>query len=94
MNLLTEEQIEEQLRTLATEWHLTHENKLRRAYAFKNFPTAVEFIKALTKITEALDHHPNIQVDYNIVTLHLWTHRVSGLTTKDFELAQKIDGLT
>ncbi len=44
-------------------------------------------------VSEALDHHPEIRVSYGKVVIATWTHSVSGLSKKDFELAKKIDAL-
>jgi 4a-hydroxytetrahydrobiopterin dehydratase len=39
-------------------------------------------------------HHPDITINYNLVTLSLSTHSEGGVTEKDFQLAKEIDGLT
>ena len=36
---------------------------------------------------ERVDHHPDILVRYNKVTLTLSTHDAGGITAKDFDLA-------
>ncbi len=40
-----------------------------------------------------MDHHPDIDIRWNTVTLVLSTHSAGGLTAKDFELATIISGL-
>jgi 4a-hydroxytetrahydrobiopterin dehydratase len=39
-----------------------------------------------------MQHHPDIMIRYNKVTLTLTTHDAGGLTEKDFELARATDG--
>jgi len=47
----------------------------------------------VAEIAEEEDHHPDIQIRYNKVTLTLSTHHESGLTSRDFEVAERIDNL-
>ena len=41
---------------------------------------------------ETANHHPDIDIRYDKVTLTLSTHDAGGLTEKDVELAARIDG--
>jgi len=43
------------------------------------------------ELAEQSDHHPDITLNYNKVSLSLSTHSAGGLTVKDFELAGHID---
>ncbi len=40
-----------------------------------------------------MDHHPDIDIRWNTVTLVLSTHSAGGLTAKDFKLASRISQL-
>jgi 4a-hydroxytetrahydrobiopterin dehydratase len=40
-----------------------------------------------------MDHHPDIDIRWNKVTLVLSTHSAGGLTAADFDLAGKITQL-
>ena len=86
---LTSESIEERIATL-TDWTLTGES-IRRTYALPGFRAALAFVQLVGELAEARDHHPDIDIRYNKVTLTLSTHSVGGLTEKDFELAGMID---
>ncbi len=44
-------------------------------------------------LAEAADHHPDIDLRWDTVTLRLVTHSDGGITTKDVELATAIDRL-
>ncbi len=57
---------------------------------FKGFVEAVAFVNALVAPAEAAGHHPDLQISYNRVTIHLTTHDAGGLTSKDFDLAEII----
>ena len=52
---------------------------------------ADEIAKAYRKL--ARQHHPDILVRWNKVTLSLSTHDAGGITTKDFDLAAEADGI-
>ena len=66
---------------------------ITRTFAFKGFPESVVFVTRLVAPAEALDHHPDVDVRFNKVTVTLSTHSVGGLTELDFDLAGKIDEL-
>jgi 4a-hydroxytetrahydrobiopterin dehydratase len=59
-------------------------NAIRKQFAFKDFPSAVDFVSRLVPGAEAADHHPDILINYRKVTLTYTTHSEGGLTEKDF----------
>jgi 4a-hydroxytetrahydrobiopterin dehydratase len=64
---------------------------ISRTYQFKDFVAAMDFVNKVAKVAEAANHHPDIDIRWNKVTLVLATHSEGGLTQKDFELAKQID---
>ena len=64
---------------------------LRRTYKFETFPAAIAFVNRVAEAAEALDHHPDITIEYTKVTLRVTTHDAGGLTASDFKLATRID---
>ena len=40
-----------------------------------------------------MNHHPDLSISWNKVTVSLSTHSEGGITENDFELATKIDSL-
>jgi len=89
MEKLTEPQIDAQL-TSHPEWSEMG-GALQRTYQFPDFAAAVRFVNAVAEAAEAADHHPDILIRYNKVTLTLSTHDAGGITQKDFDLAGRID---
>ena len=89
MGLLSESQIQECLRTLAG-WQLKG-NEITKTYAHKDFIDSISFITRVAILAEKANHHPDILIQYNKVTLTLSTHSEGGLTENDFNLAKKID---
>jgi 4a-hydroxytetrahydrobiopterin dehydratase len=44
-------------------------------------------------MAEEMNHHPDLQVSWDTVTVSLTTHSEGGLTAGDFELASRIDSV-
>jgi 4a-hydroxytetrahydrobiopterin dehydratase len=66
---------------------------IRRTYEFADFRAAVAFVDRVADLAESLDHHPDIDIRYDRVTLTLSTHSAGGLTGLDFQFAAAADGL-
>ena len=58
-----------------------------------DFVEAVRFVDALVPVAEEANHHPDVAISWNKVTLRLSTHSVGGLTQRDLDLAARIDHL-
>ena len=67
--------------------------EITRTCKFKDFAEAMKFVNQVARAAEKANHHPDIDIRWNTVTLVLATHSEGGLTQKDFDLAKKIDGL-
>lgn len=65
---------------------------IQRSLEFDGFEEAIAFINRIAEHAERADHHPEIFNVYNGVDLTLTTHDADGLTYKDFDLAEKING--
>ncbi|HYE62668.1 MAG TPA: 4a-hydroxytetrahydrobiopterin dehydratase [Phycisphaerales bacterium] len=90
MDKLTDGQITEALKQ-TPEWALVGE-AIQRTYQFKDFKASIRFVTAVADAAEDDQHHPDILIRYNRVTLTLATHDAGGITEKDFALAKKADG--
>lgn len=66
---------------------------IQRTYDFEDFVGSMKFVQRVADAAEARQHHPDILIRYNKVTLTLSTHDAGGITDKDFDLAQECDGL-
>jgi 4a-hydroxytetrahydrobiopterin dehydratase len=58
-----------------------------------DFAGALAFVNAVGALAEAANHHPDIDLRWDTVTLRLTTHSEGGLTAKDLDLARSIDAL-
>ncbi len=66
-------------------------DEIKKVYTFKDFNASIKFVNHLAGIAESINHHPDIKIQYNKVTLNLSTHDEGGITNKDIKLAQKAD---
>ncbi len=62
---------------------------IRRTFEFVDFVGSMKFVNAVAKAAEKAQHHPDIDIRWNKVTLVLVSHDEGGLTGKDFALAAK-----
>jgi 4a-hydroxytetrahydrobiopterin dehydratase len=66
---------------------------IERLYRFRDFREAMVFVNWVAAIAERANHHPDVTIRYNEVTVSVWTHSDGGITLKDFSLARWIDAL-
>lgn len=85
-----EPQVVEQRVASMAGWDLK-EGQIVRVYEAPSFHRAVGFVTQIGIIADAADHHPDIDIRYNKVTISLSTHSENGITEKDFSLAASID---
>jgi 4a-hydroxytetrahydrobiopterin dehydratase len=60
---------------------------------FADFNRAMGFVNKVAEVAEKHSHHPDIVISYNKVRLSSTTHEEKGLTSKDFEFAEEVDGI-
>jgi 4a-hydroxytetrahydrobiopterin dehydratase len=65
------------------------DDALERTFELENFVDALAFVNRVGELAEAENHHPDIAIHYNRVTLRWWTHTAGGVTDRDRELAEK-----
>ena len=91
MEKLTQEQIESRLSHLDG-WSLLNDS-ISRTYQFGDFLEAMRFVNRVAEAAETAQHHPDILIRWNKVTLTFSTHDAGGITNKDFEMATQTDRL-
>ena len=91
MARLSDEQIEGQLSGLQG-WERDG-GAIRRQFKLDDFKGSVDFVNRLTPEAEGMNHHPDLEISWNKVTVMISTHSEGGLTENDFELARKVDAV-
>jgi 4a-hydroxytetrahydrobiopterin dehydratase len=89
--LLSEQQTAELMKSVP-DWALG-EDLISREFKLKDIRESMSFAESVVDLAEEQQHHPDIYISFNYVTLVLTTHKVGGLTQSDFTLAQAIDRL-
>ena len=69
------------------------DNALERTFQFDSFVEALAFVNRVGELAESEDHHPDIAIHYNRVTLRWWTHTAGGITDRDRDLAERSNAL-
>jgi len=55
-----------------------------------SFAAGVALVDAIGRLADAANHHPDVDLRYEGVTVRLWTHDVDGLSERDIDLARQI----
>ncbi|MBD1996071.1 4a-hydroxytetrahydrobiopterin dehydratase [Leptolyngbya sp. FACHB-541] len=85
---LSETEVSDRLQQLP-DWTV-RDQQLVCTYQLGSFVEAIAFVNRLVDPAEAAEHHPDLLISYNRVTVTLTTHDAGGLTALDFALAEAI----
>jgi 4a-hydroxytetrahydrobiopterin dehydratase len=90
--LLTDFEVSQQLEGLRN-WRRAEgdEPAITATYELTDFVAALDFVNRVGHEAELMNHHPDIDIRWNKVTLILSTHSKGGLTPNDIELAHRIN---
>jgi len=66
---------------------------IQRVYEFPDFKAAMQFVNKIADAAEQANHHPDIDIRYNKVTLALVSHDSGGVTERDVRMAETINQL-
>jgi 4a-hydroxytetrahydrobiopterin dehydratase len=91
MALLGDSEVEERLAGLDG-WSRSGD-AIEKSFKRGDFVGAVEFVSGLVEPAEEMNHHPDVSISWDTVTVTISTHSEGGLTAADFELAAKLDAL-
>lgn len=65
------------------------DDALERTFELPDFAAALAFVNRVGELAESENHHPDIAVHYNRVTLRWSTHSAGGVTDRDVALARR-----
>ncbi|RAV21735.1 4a-hydroxytetrahydrobiopterin dehydratase [Paenibacillus contaminans] len=92
MSKLSAEQIAVYLRKLQS-WKFEN-SALHKTYRLPSFAASIRFVQQIAAAAESANHHPDLYIRSDRVTVSLTTHDANGVTGKDFSLAQQIDSIS
>jgi 4a-hydroxytetrahydrobiopterin dehydratase len=64
---------------------------IQRMFQFPDFKAAMQFVNKVAEAAEQANHHPDIDIRYNKVTMALVSHDSGGVTQRDVKMAEKIN---
>ena len=64
---------------------------IQRIFEFPDFKAAMHFVNKIADAAEQANHHPDIDIRYNKVTMALVSHDSGGVTQRDLRMAEKIN---
>jgi 4a-hydroxytetrahydrobiopterin dehydratase len=89
---LSQKEVEDRLAELPG-WSLDSD-RLTRSYRLGTHFAATAMVVHIAQVQEELDHHSDLTLGYNSVSLSVHTHSAGGaVTEKDFELARRVEDL-
>lgn len=88
---LTSEQIRTRLNELPG-WTIEGLS-IRHTWSFRDHYQAMAFVNAVAWVSHQTDHHPDMQVGYNRVSVAYSTHSSGGISEKDLICAAKVSQL-
>ena len=62
-----------------------------RTFKFEGFLKSMDFVNRIARKAQKANHHPDIDIRFDKVTLKLTTHDEGGITAKDFSLARQCE---
>ena len=89
MGLLSEDEIQAALADLQ-DWS-GDAHGITRTAELASFPDAIKVVDKVAVVAEEFDHHPDIDIRWRTLTFACSTHSEGGVTSKDVELAGRID---
>ncbi|MFJ3669231.1 4a-hydroxytetrahydrobiopterin dehydratase [Streptomyces sp. NPDC090106] len=89
---LSQQEIEDRLAELPG-WTLDGD-RIRRSYRLASHFAATALVVHIAQVQEELDHHSDLVLGYDTVSLSVNTHSAGGaVTEKDVELARRVEAL-
>ena len=64
---------------------------ITKTFQFRNFLTGIDFVAAVARAAETVDHHPDIDIRYTKIICTLSTHSAGGITQNDLDMAGEIE---
>ncbi|MDZ7729080.1 MAG: 4a-hydroxytetrahydrobiopterin dehydratase [Dehalococcoidia bacterium] len=72
-------------------WSRDGEAAIAKTFKYKDHIAAMGFVNRVALAAEKMDHHPELQIVYNTVSIRLTSHDAGGVTDRDVKLATTIN---
>ena len=92
MAVLTDAEIQQAIASLPG-WQ-RQGKAIQRVFEFPDFKAAMQFVNKIADAAEQANHHPDIDIRYNKVTMALVSHDAGGVTQRDVKMARRINEIS
>jgi 4a-hydroxytetrahydrobiopterin dehydratase len=75
-----------------TGWEV-HDGALEKSFTCGDFSGSMAFLNRIADAANAADHHPDVSISWDTVTLRWVSHSEGGITSADVAMARKSDEL-
>lgn len=72
-------------------WSADGDTSIGKQFEFADHIEAMGFVNKVALSAEKMDHHPELTIVYNTVTINLNSHDAGGVTDRDVRLAVEIE---
>lgn len=87
---MTAESVSEAIAGLSG-WEADGNSAIRKTFKRADHIDAMGFVTRIAMAAEVMDHHPELTIVYNTVSISLSSHDAGGVTQRDLDLAAKIE---
>ena len=91
--LMKTEELQARKSALGDGWKVVDDHHLEREWTFPDFAAALALVNRIGALAEEANHHPDIYLTWGKVRITLYSHDIGGLSSRDFNLAARIDQL-
>ena len=72
-------------------WQAEGQDAISKRFNFGDHIEAMGFVSKVAMVAEKMDHHPELTIVYNNVSIRLNSHDADGVTDRDVALAEAIE---
>ena len=69
------------------------DDALHRSFSTDDFASALDLVDRIGALAEEANHHPDLELGWGRVVVHLTSHDAGGVTERDVALAEQISAL-
>ena len=89
MPVLGESELQSQIATLDG-WEV-HDGALEKSFQCGDFDGSMAFVNRIAQAASEADHHPDVSISWDTVTLRWVSHSEGGITERDVGMARLRD---
>ena len=89
---LKPDEVDQFIDQISSDWVLNeYKTKISLNLKFKDFATPMKIAVEIGAMADEQWHHPELEIGFGHLDIHVWTHKINGLVESDFIFAAKVD---